>query len=111
MVPTAWPEPSRIGAHLSIVAPPAENRLAGDRSKVMIPATIVCPDGITHACMIRNMSLEGAKLAISRRHRLPLDFALAIPGCDHAYPVTRKWQRGDFAGVVLGTTGSNPEAG
>lgn len=101
MVANSWPDPSKVGAHLSMVAQAPEKRLGGDRRKVMIPATIVCPDGITYACVIRDMSLTGAKISVSRRHRLPADFALAIPGRDSAYPVYRAWQRSDFAGVTL----------
>lgn len=101
MVANTWPEPARIGSHLNVVAQPPEKRSGGDRRKVMLPATIVCPDGTTYACVVRDMSVMGAKLAVSRRHRLPLDFALMIPGRDFAYPVVRMWQRADFAGVTL----------
>ena len=101
MVAKAEPEPAEAGRHLSLVPAPAEQRVGGRRQKVMIPATIVCPDGATHACVIRDMSVTGAKIAIARRHRLPAGFTLAVPGRSGTYTVARQWQRGDFAGVVL----------
>ena len=101
MVAKAWSELAASRNHLILMEPPPEKRSGGGRHTVMIPATITCPDGTTHACVIRDMSVAGAKLAISRRHRLPPGFDLTVPGYDHAYPVARKWQRGDFAGVVL----------
>lgn len=104
----AGSEPAKAGSHLSLVPAPSEKRAGGRRNAVMIPATIVCPDGATHPCMIRDMSATGAKLAVSRRHRLPAELTLAIPGQAVAYPVARQWQRGDFAGVVL--TLAEPDA-
>lgn len=109
MVEKAGSEPAGAGSHLSLVPTPSEKRSGGSRHKVMIPATIVCPDGATHACVIRDMSVSGAKLAISRRHRLPVGFTLAIPGRNGTYPVARKWQRGDFAGVVLAIATSDAD--
>ncbi|TXN80658.1 hypothetical protein [Methylobacterium sp. WL8] len=97
----AGSEPAKAGSHLSLVPAPSEKRSGGRRNAVMMPATIVCPDGATHPCVIRDMSATGAKLAISRRHRLPAEVTLAIPGQAVAYAVARQWQRGDFAGVVL----------
>ena len=104
----AGSEAAKARSHLSLVPAPSEKRSGGRRNAVMIPATIVCPDGATHPCVIRDMSAAGAKLAISRRHRLPAELTLAIPGQAVAYTVARQWQRGDFAGVVL--TLAKPDA-
>lgn len=101
MVADASPELPAAGSHLGLVPPASEKRLGGDRRGVMIPATILCADGAIYACVIRDMSPTGAKIGISRRHRLPADFMLAIPGRDFTYRVMRMWQRGDFAGVLL----------
>jgi hypothetical protein len=79
----------------------AGDRREAGRSRVMIPATIRCPDGDEVACVLRDMSADGAKLSVSRRHPLPESFTLAIPGQGRAYAVRRRWQRADLAGIVL----------
>ena len=80
------------------------NKRGKDRRAVMIPATIYCPDGQAIACVLRDMSASGAKLAVSRRHRLPEAFTLVVPGRAHDYRVRRIWRRADFAGVTLDLT-------
>ncbi|MCJ2123950.1 PilZ domain-containing protein [Methylobacterium sp. J-077] len=79
----------------------AANRRVGERREVLIPATIQCPDGESIPCILRDMSPSGAMLSVSRRHRLPLNFTLSVPGHDTSYPVRRVWQRADAAGIVL----------
>jgi len=79
----------------------AANRRDGDRREVLIPATIRCPDGESISCILRDMSPGGAKLSVSRRHRLPPTFTLSVTGHETRYPVRRVWQRADAAGVVL----------
>ncbi|SFM59704.1 PilZ domain-containing protein [Methylobacterium pseudosasicola] len=79
----------------------AANRRDGQRREVLIPATIRCPDGESFSCILRDMSPGGAKLSVSRRHRLPQTFTLSVPGHDTTYPVRRVWQRADAAGIVL----------
>ncbi|WP_409568404.1 PilZ domain-containing protein [Methylobacterium sp. J-072] len=85
----------------------AATRRDGQRRAVLIPATIRCPDGESISCILRDMSPCGAKLSVSRRHRLPQTFTLTVPGHDTCDPVRRVWQRADTAGVVLAlpTTG------
>ncbi len=77
----------------------AADRRLGDRRAVMIPATILGPDGEAIPCVLREMSAQGAKLSVSRRHRLPAAFTLSVPGRD--YSVRRIWQQADFAGIAL----------
>ena len=66
-------------------------------------ATIRLDDGEEIPCVLRDLSLTGAKLAVSRRYRLPAVFCLVVHGREVAFPVQRAWQRGDFAGVMLVT--------
>lgn len=77
----------------------AEDRRFADRRAVMIPATIQIPGEEAIPCVLREMSAQGAKLSVSRRHRLPAAFTLTVPGRDYA--VRRIWQREDFAGITL----------
>ncbi|MER2194483.1 PilZ domain-containing protein [Methylobacterium brachiatum] len=83
------------------------NRRDGERRDVLIPATIQYPDGDSVPCIVRDMSPTGAMLSVSRRHRLPLTFTLAVPGHDTSYPVRRVWQRADAAAIVLDLPGGD----
>jgi hypothetical protein len=83
------------------------NRRDGERRDVLIPATIQYPDGDSVPCIVRDMSPTGAMLSVSRRHRLPLTFTLAVPGHDRSYPVRRVWQRADAAAIVLDLPGGD----
>ena len=96
---------SGTGSHSAPAAGAPQDRTGGERRAVMIPATIVCPDGDSYACVIRDMSPAGAKLSVSQRHRLPPAFTLAIAGRGGSYPVRRSWQRGDLAEVTLVVAG------
>ncbi|WP_442919052.1 PilZ domain-containing protein [Methylobacterium sp. XJLW] len=64
-------------------------------------ATIRFDDGEEIPCVLRDLSPTGAKLAVSRRYRLPASFYLIVHGREIAFPVRRAWQRGDLAGVML----------
>ncbi|WP_165937755.1 PilZ domain-containing protein [Methylobacterium segetis] len=64
-------------------------------------ATIVLEDGEQIPCVIRDMSVSGAKLSVARRFRLPEYFDLMVAGRDLTCRVRRAWRRGDFAGVSL----------
>ncbi|MDP4021829.1 PilZ domain-containing protein [Methylobacterium sp. NEAU 140] len=78
------------------------------RRQTMIPATIRLPDGENAACVIRDISLSGARLSLSRRYTLTAAFPLTVPGFDNPFPMRRIWQSGDEAGVMLDV--SMPEA-
>lgn len=81
------------------------------RVAVMIPASIVLPDGLTITCVIRDMSIGGARLSIARRHRLGLTFPLHIPSFTHPFPMRRVWQNGDYAGAMLDLPSDGETAG
>ena len=76
-------------------------REGGDRIETMRLATIRLDDGEEIPCVLRDLSLTGAKLAVSRRYRLPASFSLVVHGREVVFPVRRAWQRGDYAGVTL----------
>lgn len=88
--------------HLPETAIP-DRRLGSDRVPTMRLATLRLNDGEESPCVIRDLSLMGAKLSVSGRYKLPALFHLIVHGYEAAFPVRRVWQRGDLAGVTLVT--------
>lgn len=89
---------------------PAVNRRdGGDRIPTMRLATIRLDNGEEIPCVLRDLSRTGAKLAVSRRYRLPMNFNLIVHGREAPFPVRRAWQRGDYVGVMLAAA-SPPDA-
>ena len=96
------PRPVCLVTNSSTSHTPVINRRdRGDRITTMRLATIRLDDGEEIPCVLRDLSQTGAKLAVSRRYRLPATFYLVVHGREVAFPVRRAWQRGDFAGVML----------
>lgn len=92
---------------MTAVAPPhATNLRSDERRRSLRIARIELGNGESVTCVVRDLSLAGAKLSVARRHRLPPRFQLTIPGNDLACDdltceVKLVWQRGDFAGVTI----------
>jgi hypothetical protein len=74
------------------------------RHVAMIPAIITLDDGEQIQCVIRDLSYGGAKIGVTRHHRLPHYFNLTIPSRSLTFRVEYVWQRGDFAGVKIPMT-------
>jgi hypothetical protein len=68
------------------------------RADVLGHALIVSPRGKAH-CVIRDLSATGAKLAVSRRLKLPQEFDLYLVQAKSTRRVIVRWREGDFAGV------------
>lgn len=64
-------------------------------------ASIRLDNGEEIPCVIRDLSVSGAKLAVSARYALPAHFSIIVQGRDRAFPVRRVWRRGDLVGVTL----------
>lgn len=77
-----------------------DRRAGGDRHPTLRLATIILANGEQIPCVIRDLSVTGAKLAVARRYRVPERFHLRVLGHD-AFAVERAWQRGDHVGVRL----------
>jgi len=77
------------------------SRRAAVRVAAMIPASALLPDGTAQVCVIRDISMGGARLSIARRHLLAETFLLRVAGFENPFRVRRVWQRGDLAGVML----------
>lgn len=80
---------------------PEGERRGPPRTRVLIPALAVCEDGAEFRCIVRDMSLTGAKIGVSARYRLPKRFKLITDNRRQGYPVKLVWQRGEFAGLAL----------
>lgn len=86
------------------------------RLRSLIAATIVYNNGqSTLACVIRNFSETGAKLAIPAGVALPDRFELAVPQKNKTYRAQIAWQRGEeigvrFEGASAADGGTAPEA-
>lgn len=73
------------------------------RRETMRLAKVILEDGETLPCVIRDLSLSGAKLSVARRHSLPREFLLSMTERDLTVPVRMAWRRGDFVGVTIAT--------
>ena len=82
-------------------------RRAHERFPTMIPASVTMPDGVLVACVIRDISLMGARFSIARRHRLGATFPLHVATFPRPFPMRRVWQDGDFAGAMLDLPATN----
>jgi hypothetical protein len=70
------------------------------RSKAFLKATIRFQNrNVTMDCVVRNLSLGGARLDISQTFALPAEFELEIPQRGVVFQCTLKWRNGHAAGV------------
>ncbi|WP_409565049.1 PilZ domain-containing protein [Methylobacterium sp. J-090] len=57
------------------------------RRETMRLAKVILEDGERLPCVIRDLSLSGAKLSVARRHSLPKQFVLSMTDRDLTVPV------------------------
>jgi len=75
------------------------SRRQGRRLRVRQQAKIVLNDEMIH-CEVRNLSLQGAGISLSRRVQLPNTFNLFIAAHSlRTFKVKLRWLRGNQAGV------------
>ena len=78
------------------------NRRDKPRLRSLIAATILYNNGqSTLDCVIRNLSEDGAKLAVPAEIALPDRFELAIPQRNKLYRAAMVWRRADEVGISL----------
>jgi|SRR5215207_8116136 len=86
------------------------NRRDKPRLRSLIAATILYNNGqSTLECVIRNISEDGAKLAVPAEVALPDRFELAIPQRQKSYRAAMAWRRGDEVGVSLEDPSAEPD--
>jgi hypothetical protein len=73
---------------------------ASVRSKAFLKALIRLENGdVTIDCVVRNISLSGAKLGVPRMYVVPTKFELEIPQRGAALQCVLKWRKDDEVGV------------
>jgi uncharacterized protein YceH (UPF0502 family) len=78
------------------------NRRDKPRLRSFMAATVLYNNGqSTLDCVIRNISEDGAKLALPAEVALPDRFDLAVPQRNKTYRATMAWRRGGEVGVSL----------
>ena len=82
--------------------PPLAERRPLARKRVLFGGLTVHEQGrCTVNCQIRDLSENGARIAISRRQNLPQDLYLIITRDQKAYKARLIWRRGDEAGLAF----------
>jgi hypothetical protein len=77
-------------------------RRADQRMRTLLAGKIVSGDGFISAdCTIRDLSLSGARVEISRIVRLPPPVALLLIRDGLLFDAAVAWRRGDEAGLVF----------
>lgn len=71
------------------------------RGPVRAPARIMHGASLAHwaDCVIRDLSVNGAKIELSHFYKLPPRFVLLHFQAGTAFEVVLKWRRGDLAGM------------
>jgi PilZ domain len=69
------------------------------RHRAFLKARILIQDRTTMDCMVRNMSLSGARLEVSQNFILPAEFELEIPQRGSVLLCALKWRKDDAVGV------------
>jgi hypothetical protein len=75
-----------------------EKKRRARRAKVLGHALILGA-GVRANCVLRDISVAGAKIGISARVKLPRTFDLVSVKTQSRRRVYLRWRRGDFAGV------------
>ena len=79
-----------------------QDRRAGQRLRTLLAGKIISGDGYISAdCVIRDLSLEGARVDVSRAVRLPPPVALMLIRDGLLFDAAVAWRRGDEAGLVF----------
>ncbi|SEF11344.1 PilZ domain-containing protein [Rhizobiales bacterium GAS191] len=70
------------------------------RSKAFLKAVIRFQNrNVTMDCIVRNISLSGARIEVGQAFALPTEFELEIPQRGAVFQCALKWRRDDAAGV------------
>jgi len=72
---------------------------AAERKKSLLQARIRVSDSVTFDCLVRDISLTGARLQFASPHVLPSAFDLEIPSRAVILRCELQWRRGDALGV------------
>jgi hypothetical protein len=77
------------------------------RSRALLKAHILIQNLPSMECVVRNISLSGARLEVDKTFALPIEFELEIPQLGVVLWCEPKWRRDDTVGVNM----ENPACG
>jgi GGDEF domain-containing protein len=78
----------------------AENRRSEHRNRVFKRGRIIFGDGFsTMDCVVRDLSLHGARISMEDQIALPQRFSFSILDSGTTYRAVRRWQRGTAIGI------------
>ena len=96
------PVRDRAPAPAPVAAYRGSERRADPRLRTLLAGKIVSGDGFISAdCTVRDLSLSGARVEISRVVRLPPPVALMLIRDGLLFDAAVAWRRGDEAGLVF----------
>ena len=90
--------PSIVSAGPQVASSPIQKRDA-IRQRAFLKARIRIQSWTMVDCMVRNLSLSGARLEVSSTFTLPTEFELEIPQRGAVLQCVLKWRRGDAVGL------------
>ena len=82
-------------------AGPPDGKRRGHRGRTVKEAKIVLSDWSTIDCVLKDLTKEGARLAIPAVMSLPEEFRVLIVSAGTLTPARLAWQRGELAGVAF----------
>ncbi len=80
---------------------PAADRRGARRLRTLKQGKIVLSDWTVMDCLIRDISIEGARIALGGLTELPGQFRLLVVSSNQLIPAELEWQRGLLAGIRL----------
>jgi hypothetical protein len=90
--------PSVVSAGPQVASSPIQKRDAV-RQRAFLKARIRIQSRTTVDCMVRNLSLSGARLEVGPTFTLPTEFELEIPQRGAVLQCALKWRKDDAVGV------------
>ncbi|WP_375408456.1 PilZ domain-containing protein [uncultured Methylobacterium sp.] len=77
------------------------------RQRTFLKGRIIFNNGASSMdCLVRDMSMSGARLALSQSAVLPEAFDLYIPQKERTYRSSLRWRRSDGIGITFADTGA-----
>ncbi len=87
-----------------------ENRRIEHRNRVFKRGRIILGDGFsTMDCVIRDLSIRGARISLEDQVTLPQRFSFSVMENGATYPAVRRWQRGRSIGIEFKTAEARAE--
>lgn len=80
--------------------PDPPDRRFNPRCVTNVRGQIILPDGNRHPCLVRDISLDGARLVLDRPLDLSHEFSLAVGARGRPYPVRLVWFHDRQVGIV-----------